>query len=360
MMVRMIFTGIMHPFNYLIFSLGLLILIVVLVDVFKSVIYINGGGRLSTFVSKLIWNCFYKLAGKRGESPILNYTGGILLLILVFMWIFLIWIGYCLIYLADANSVIDNSINKPADVIGKIYFVGYTLTSLGNGGYSPGSGTWKIVSNLMGLNTTVFISLGISYLLPVLQAIMDKRTLAVYINTLGSTPNEIIRNGYNGKNFDALYHRFGNLENLLLKHGERHVAYPILHYFHTNHKAHSLPLSLAMLDEVMTIQEVYKIDQSDKAFNWDILRGALENFYNRLDDRFVIPSDTPPPFNYLKKLPDEFIKDYAEDTTLALAKFQHHRCKVLGYIHKNGWDWDDVLLPKGQFDSEKNIDVINQ
>lgn len=347
-----IINAINFPLNYIFFIVGLCILLVVVVDIFKTVIYINGGGPLATFVAGIIWNTFYRLGGKSGKSPILNLAGSIILLSLVFMWIFLIWIGYSLIYLADANSVIDNATHEPADIIGNIYFVGYTLTSLGNGDYSPGSNTWKIVSNLMGLNTMIFISLGISYLLPVLQAVIDKRTLAAYITTLGSTPNEIIRKGYNGKNFEMLYQRFSNLESLLLKHGERHLAYPILHYFHNNNKAHSLSLSLAVLDEVMTIQEVYKIDKTEKAYHWDVLRGALENFYNRLDGRFIISADAPPPFDYISKLPEEFVKDYVGDADVALEKFQSHRCKILGYVKNNGWTWNDVIAPKENSDSE--------
>lgn len=331
--------------NYILFIVGLIILIVVYVDIFKTVIYINGGGPLSTFAAGIIWNSFYRLAGKSGKSPILNLTGGFILLFLVFMWIFLIWLGYSLLYFADGNSVINNATGKPADVIGNIYFVGYTLTSLGNGDYSPGNNIWKLVSNVMGLNTTIFISLGIAYLLPVLQAVIDKRTLAVYINTLGSTPNEIIKKGYDGKNFEVLYQRFSNLESLLLKHGERHLAYPILHYFHNNKKEHSLSLSLAVLDEAMTIQAVYKIDKSEKAYHWDVLRGALENFYKRLDDQFIMSAEAPPPFDYITKLPEEFRKDYIGEPEIALEKFQSHRCKILGYINKNGWTWKDVIVP---------------
>jgi len=341
-----LFSAINPPFNYILFVIGILILLAVVVDIFKTVIYINGGGRLSAFVAEVIWKIFYYIGGRSGKSPILNIAGGIILLSLVFMWIFLIWLGYSLIYLADGNSVINNATQEPADIIGNIYFVGYTLTSLGNGDYSPGSDVWKMVSNVMGLNTTIFISLGISYLLPVLQAVIDKRTLAVYISKLGSTPDEIIKKGYNGKNFEPLYQRFSNLESLLLKHGERHLAYPILHYFHSNKKANSLSLSLAVLEEAITIQEVYKIDKSEKAYHWEVLLGALNNFYYRLDDKFIVSAENPPPFDYKSKLPEKFSKDHVGDPSLDLEKFQDRRCKLLGYIHKNGWTWEDVVIPK--------------
>ncbi|SHG50717.1 Ion channel [Salegentibacter echinorum] len=346
----LLFSSIPAPFNYIFFIIGIFILIGVVIDIFKTVIYINGGGRLSTFVADLIWKIFYRLAGRNGKSSILNIAGGIILLSLVFMWIFLIWLGYSLIYLADTNSVINNDTGEPADIIGNIYFVGYTLTSLGNGDFSPGTDGWKMVSNIMGLNTTIFISLGISYLLPVLQAVIDKRTLAIHINKMGTTPDEMIKNGYNGTNFEPLYRRFSNLETLLLKHGERHLAYPILHYFHSNNKKHSLSLSLAVLDEAMTIQEIYKIDESEKAYHWEVLRGALNNFYYRLDDKFIISAETPPPFDYKTKLPEEFSKDHIGKQDIDLEKFQNRRCKLLGYIHKNGWTWEDVVIPEEEIE----------
>lgn len=350
--MNILLSAVPPPFNYILFGAGILILLVVVVDIFRTVIYINGGGPLSTFVAEYIWKIFYRIGGRNGRSPVLNIAGGIILLFLVFMWIFLIWVGYSMIYLADANSVINNSTHQPAGIIGNIYYVGYTLTSLGNGDYSPGNAVWQMVSNVMGLNTTIFISLGISYLLPVLQAVIDKRTLAVHIDKLGATPDEIIKKGYNGKNFDALYQRFSNLESLLLKHGERHLAYPILHYFHSNKKAHSLSLSLAVLDEAMTIQKIYKIDKSEKAYHWEVLRGALDNFYQRLDNRFVVAAEDQPPFDYKDKLPEEFVKNYVGEPEMELQKFQNRRKKLVGYIHKNGWKWDDVILPRAEMDSE--------
>lgn len=124
------------------------------------------------------------------------------------MWINLIWLSYSLIFISETTSVINNRTETPASILEKIYLMGYTLTSLGNGGFRAGNHTWQIITNIAGLNSLVFISLGISYLIPVLQAVIDKRTLAVHINKLGSTPEEIIKDGFNGKNFDPLINDF--------------------------------------------------------------------------------------------------------------------------------------------------------
>lgn len=329
--------------NIPLLALGILIQIIVLVDIFKTIIYINGAGFLSGLASRAIWRLFFWASKGNGNSKLLNLSGPVILLFFLFMWVTLIWLGYSLMYLSDSDSVINTATGASASIIGKIYYVGYTLTSLGNGGYRPASGAWQIISNIMGLNSTVFISLCISYLLPVLQAVIDKRSLALQIAMLGSTPEEIISNGYNGKNFNAIYQRFTNLESLLIKHSERHLAYPILHYFHANNKLHALPLNLAALDEAMIIQKIYKIDNSENSFHWKVLANTLNNFYERLDSVFIIEVNDIPPFDYKDKLEKYSSNIAPQEVQLELQKFEQRRKKVLGYVRKDGWSWNDVI-----------------
>ena len=302
----------------------------------------NGAGYLSSLASKIIWHLFFWASRGNGRSKWLDLCGPIILLFLLFMWVSLIWLGYSIIYLSDVDSVINTSTGNPTSTVEKFYYVGYTLTSLGNGGYSPVSGAWQITSNIMGLNSMIFISLAISYLLPVLQAVIDKRSLALQIAMLGATPLEIIQNGYTGKNFNPLYQRFVNLESLLIKHSERHLAYPVLHYFHSSNKLYALPLNLAALDEAMTIQKIYKIDSSENSFHWKILADSLENFYERIDAVVNIKTQHIPPFDYENHMPKNFPKSLIQQSHLEINQFDERRKKMLGYVHKDGWDWSDV------------------
>lgn len=331
--------------KFLLIAAGLFCLIIVLIDVFKTILYINGGGRLSSFVARKIWRFYYFLAGKDGRSPILNLTGGTILIGLVLMWILMIWLGYSLIYLSDPHSVVNSNTGAQAGVIGKIYYVGYTLTSLGNGDLKSGSDVWRIVSNIMGMNSMVFISLGISYLLPVLQAVIDKRTLAVYINRLGESPQEIIEKGYNGKDFSPLYDRFQQLEEMILKHAERHLAYPILHYFHSNKTSHAVRLNLARLEEALNIQEIYKLDDSEKAYHWKILRGAMDNLSERLSESYAVEEDKPPEFNYWENLSDKLRSKVPEERhPIEIGEvINHRRSRILKFIKNDGWTWQDVV-----------------
>lgn len=321
--------------------IGMILLLVAGVDILKTVIFINGGGTLSKYLAARVWNVFFFFASKKGSSAVLTYAGGSMLILMVALWIVLIWAGFSFIVLSDHDSVVDATTLKPASIIGKIYYVGYTITSLGNGDLKSGSESWRIISNIMGISSMVFTSLSISYILPVLQAVVAKRTLAIYISKLGRTPMAIIEDGWNGKDFSPLYARFGTLESMLLKHSERHLAYPLLHYFHSNRKQSAAPLCLAALDEATTIQEVYQLDTTDKAYHWKILRGALDNYILMLDGTFTSSTQEAPPFPYENPVKGVMISRKEKESRLSRSR--ERRCKLLDLIRKDGWEWDDLL-----------------
>lgn len=320
--------------------LGIILILAVSVDMIRTIIFLNGAGAISKWYANLIWQVFFKISGKNGKSPLLTFAGGTILISLIFLWIIMIWAGFSLIFISDPDSVLNATTKIPADIVGNIYYVGYTLTSLGNGDLVSGSNFWRIISNILGITSMFFVTVGISYLLPVLQAVIAKRSLAIYIAKLGDSPEDLLNNSWNGKDFNGLYSRFGNLESMLIQHSERHLAYPILHYFHSNIKEYSAPVQLAMLDEVLSIQEVYGLDSASNLYHWRVLRGAIDNFLARLDNTFIGSSDEIPPFNY-KNLPEHDNLSEAEVKS-KLQKYDDRRRKLLGLIQKDGWEWEDV------------------
>ncbi len=187
---------------------GILLLIVVTIDLVSTILLMSGGGIISNLISKGIWKILYRLSHRDARSSLLRKAGIVILVAIFFTWIFLIWTGFSLIYLSDIDSVIDTSTEEITNTIGKIYFVGYTISSLGNGDLKSGSDPWRIFSNVMSLYGTFFITLSISYLIPVLAAVIKKRALSGYIYQLGKTPLEILKNGWNGKDFSILYSHF--------------------------------------------------------------------------------------------------------------------------------------------------------
>ncbi|MDT0651545.1 ion channel [Autumnicola edwardsiae] len=322
--------------------LGVVLIVLITIDMLSTILRMNGGGFISNFILKKIWNTFFVLSKKNGSSPILSNAGFFVILMLFCLWIGSIWIGYSLIYLSHVPSVVNTNTLLPSNWVGKIYFVGYTLSSLGNGDLKSGGDAWRILSNILSLHGTFLVTLSISYIIPVLDAVIKKRTLSAYIYQLGRSPAELLRNCWNGKDFSLLHDQFQSLHTMILNHSEKHLAYPVLRYFHSNELKYSAPLCMAILDEVVTIQEVYKIDKSDRAYNWLILKKSLNSYLEILSDSNVKPTDEAPPFEYSEDL------DFSELTsdkklTEILEKFKKRRKILAGSVKEDGWDWDDVI-----------------
>lgn len=327
---------------------GIILLILVTTDLLTTILRMSGGGLISNFVSQYMWNLMFWLSKKNARSKFLNLAGFFILIGLVLTWLLLIWIGFSLVYLSNFDSVVDASTQFSVGTIENIYFVGYTLSSLGNGDLKAGSDLWRIVTNIMSFYGFFFITLTITYILPVLDAAVKKRTLSAYIYQLGKTPDEILINGWNGKNFDVLYNHIENLHLLILEHSERHLAYPVLHYFHSRFPKYAAPLNLAMLDEVITIQEAFQLDKSDKAYNWNILRQSLNSFLDIIIKEKPENGEDVPAFPYREKLNSIPFSASEEEEQNKLDSLRDRRKLLLNLIERDGWDWEDLTVNKSE------------
>lgn len=336
--------------HILLITSGIVLLVIVSLDMFTTIIHMGGGGFISRLVASIIWKCLFYLAGKNAKSRLLDFAGSTILIYLVFSWIIIVWVGFSLIFLAYDESVLVTGSNYATNAMEKIYFVGYSLTSLGNGDLKPGTDFWRMVSNAMSYYSLIFVSLAISYLLPVLQAVVFKNSLAVYIYNLGQTPQAILENAWNGNDFGPLYDRIINLESMILEHSERHFAYPVLHYFHSTRRKYSAPLNIAALDEAITIQEIYQLDKAENQYNWQVLRAALDNYLDKLGSLYIDPADQVPPFDHAKRMSILPHEGHATNVDDKIASFDERRKKLKGLVEKDGWSWEDLVQV---FDEER-------
>ncbi|MDT0688972.1 hypothetical protein RM549_04200 [Salegentibacter sp. F188] len=331
--------------NAFILILGVVIIVLVTIDMLSTILRMNGGSYLSNFIAKNIWKALLLLSNHNGRSKTLSNAGFLIILILFCLWIGLIWLGYSLIFLSSVSSVVDTATLLPSNWVGKIYFVGYTLSSLGNGDLKSGGDHWRILSNTMSLHGTFLVTLSISYIIPVLDAVIKKRTLSAYIYQLGRSPAELIRNCWNGKDFSILHDQFQSLHTMILEHSERHLAYPVIRYFHSNELKYSAPLCMAILDEVVTIQEVYKIDKSDKAYNWQILKKSLNSYLDILSKSYTKPTKEAPPFDYSDDLDFSVLTTDKKHSEI-LEELKTRRKYLMGSVIEDGWKWEDVIVKR--------------
>lgn len=334
--------------NLLLGILGLVILIVLSFDILWTTLLIAGGGPLSTRLTSWVWRFLLFIQGSGEKHRLLSYGGLLVIVINLLFWVSFIWLGWLLIFNADPTAVLKESSQLPADFSSRIYYTGYTLITLGIGDYVAGNDFWQIVTVIASANGFIFVTLSITYLLPIVSAVVQKRQLAGLIYTLGCSPKEIITNAWNGENYRMLSQFFSTLTPQILEMGQKHLAYPILHCFHTYHRETAAAPNIVALDEALSML-MYGIDkthQLDK-LSTSSLRKAITLFLTTQFSTHISSENEIPPE------PDFAPIRKAGITTVALDSFRSKfheistRRKLLhALVVNDGWKWEDVTDPK--------------
>ena len=262
-------------------------------------------------------------------------------------WIGLTWIGYSLLWCAVPDSLRNATTNQVASTAEKFYYVGYTLATVGYGDYYAPTTFWKMFSVFVGFSGLVVVSLAITYLVQILSAEIEKKRLSLFIASLGETPQQLLKNAWNGKDFSNLNSSFSHLSTLVLSHSHHHLAYPLMRYFHSNMPAASPSLTLVSLDEALSILlwQIPARYQTD-ALVLTSLHRALSNYLLTLEIDLLPSAQQPlalPLTDQLQALvPLQPFPSLHQDQLL-------RRRRLLGAILKyGGWTWQDVNQPVSQ------------
>ncbi|MFV8224317.1 hypothetical protein [Christiangramia aquimixticola] len=340
----------MDPF---LFSLGLIITLATIYDMIITILAPRGAGIIADRVSRFIWRISLKLAGKDGRKEFLRFIGPLVLIFIVIIWILLLWIGNTFIVYSDPEAL-WSSAEKTfiTSFIEKAYFSAYVLSSMGNGDYTPHTDFWLLYTGFISYTGVVFISLGISFLLPVIEAITLKRQLSILIHNLGNTPRAILEN-YQHDNFKDFTERLGDLEQLLVQISQYHLAYPVIHYFHSTKTYEALSVQLVSLDECMSILK-YKINNEniENRSNLERAYNAMTYYLSTLASAFITPEDDEPEHPDVSYLND-FDADKVKMSESDKKNLETRRKLLLAYLQNDGWSWD-VL-----YSTREDINVRN-
>ena len=91
----------------------------------------NGAGFITGRLSKAWWKFFLFLNRNTGSHKVLEFAGPIITGILLINWLLLIWTACTVMIYSDEQSVMNMETNTPAGLVSKIYFTGYTLSTMG-------------------------------------------------------------------------------------------------------------------------------------------------------------------------------------------------------------------------------------
>lgn len=230
--------------------IGLAILAFVLFDLIVTTLTMDGGGPISNWLAYHNAKLCRKLNSITRSSHVLMLSGSMTLSIVILFWVAATWLGWTLIFIWDAMAIMRDGSDRPANFIERLYFAGYTITTIGYGDFRAASIPGQIASVIAGINGLSLLTLGVTYGTQVLTSVTEKRRVAVLLHTLesvympdkNSTPEQ----------YACLGRELSKLDGDIAGVAQKYLAYPIIHFFPDRSLHSALPLKIAIFWRCIT------------------------------------------------------------------------------------------------------------
>lgn len=327
--------------------LGVLLFAITALDIIKTTFSSNGGGKITDSVTLVVWKSFFFAAGRNGRSGLLQYAGPTVLVSILFIWVVGLWAGLFLVLLSDADSIVNSKTMSSASVLEKLYYAGFSLSTLGVGDFIASSIIWRIVTSVSAFSGLVFITASITYFVPVLQAVGLQSKLSLYINSMGKTPQEILANSWNGKDFSGFFENVPDICQMVMQHTMNHHSYPVIHYFHNSKAKLAVTPAIVLLDETCQLLK-HAVSQSaeiDK-LKMTMLQTTLDAYLEMVRGSYlkhVSPKESAPTPDLGQLEEQEIPLKKQEEAKHAFdVDLQERRKSLSALLEMNGWSWQEV------------------
>jgi Ion channel len=326
--------------HVLFFLLGALLIAFGAVDALWTTLWVDGNaGPFTRRHNSLMRRLILRLAGRRHR--LLSLTGPIVLVTSVLVWAVIPWIGWVLLFSAEPHSIVGARSGTSADIVDRIYFTGYTMFTLGNGDFMPNGSFWELATSWASLNGLFMLTLAVTYLLAIIEAVVAKRSFASQVWALGRDAEEFILNSWNGRGFPAVELQIVSLMEQLQLVTEQHHAYPMLHFYHEAVKKQSVAHNLAVFSEVLlTFAHAVAAEVRPAPSALYPAQRSIEDFLDTLRSAYVEPStkaSDPPTLDRLTAagIPVVPVREFEA----AIAERQERRQLLRGFLDSERRDW---------------------
>lgn len=165
---------------------GILVVLLILLDVFLTVLYARmGSGLLTPHVARTVWHAFRVIARSfpRFCDRIVSFCGPVILVVLIFVWSAGLTLGSALLFHPVLGSAIQSSSgNTPTDFVTALYAGGSSMSIVGSGGFSPRISRYRLVylfNSIVGLSVT---SLTLTYLMQIYSQLQRRNAFALKLH----------------------------------------------------------------------------------------------------------------------------------------------------------------------------------
>jgi hypothetical protein len=326
--------------NWLVLALGVAILVVAMIDPLWTTIWIDGhAGPLTRRFGQAIDRLLALIA--RDDHRLLSLAGPVVLITTVLFWALMLWTGWVVLFSADTGALVDPHTKVRATLAGRIYFTGYTMFTLGNGDFAPQGGFWQIASSAASLSGLFFLTLSVTYVLAVIEAVVAMRSFASQVWTLGHSAEELVATCWRGSGFPDVELQIVSITEQLNAVSEQHQAYPMLHYYHAERLPQSVSVSVAIFDDALTIWEfLVPMDVRPAPAALRCARDSVRQFLDGLRDAQIGESRNEPPWIDLAALREAGVRvlDY-DAMDRGGNELEVRRRHLLGFLEKECRAW---------------------
>jgi hypothetical protein len=198
----------------------------------------------------------------------------------------------------------------------------------------------KILTIFATMSGLGIITLAITYLMPVVSAVTQRRAVAATIEAIGGNPSGIVIRACGGNAAAGVTTLSDSLAQELISISEQHLTYPVLHYFRADRTAVAFAPRLAALDEALLIiySAVHPAQRPDTGA-LETLREGIGRLLSVLKIHPVHESQAPPPPVDIAHLREHGLIIDEEAYHHALRRQEARRRALAGFVAHAGWDW---------------------
>lgn len=249
--------------------------------------------------------------GATGRHRLLQSAGVLLVLGLVLLWILGLWLGWTLVLWDTAGWT--TSQDRAASAVERLYAAGYTLTTLGVGDILPTTALGRVLIVVCSASGLLTLTLAITYLVPVLNAVTARRVLASTLNALGGDPEQVRERLWPAGDLQGTRATVEGLASDIRFVTQAHYSYPVMHFFHSPTPATAFAPALARLALAVESQ-TERLDGATAPLHLHLLTSAIE----------------------------EHITVQIESFVTAGPGAEHPRGRLRAIVRDDAWSWDIV------------------
>lgn len=220
--------------------LGTLLIVSVMIDACWTTLTTRGSGLLTSGVVAGVRLFAYMSSRWLTRRGPLMAAGPLAVILMGMVWLIGLWSGWVLVFYGMSASVLDSATNMPVGLGGYIYYVGFTLSTLGVGDLVPAGSALQVLTTVASFNGLILVTLVITYAVPLVGGAVERREVAFELCLINKAMNR-----KQGLEPALLAGDLKSVRRDLLHCTEQRMAYPMLDLYFTRSRDFSLAFQLA-------------------------------------------------------------------------------------------------------------------